>query len=49
MQKFENWGDYFWPGQIDDCKINLLGIHDATKLEAVERSRTSGLAALLLL
>lgn len=33
MATFENWGDYFWPGQIDDCRINKLGIHDADKLE----------------
>jgi len=41
MTQFENWGDYFWPGQIDDCKINKLGIHDATKLENAERLRTA--------
>ncbi|WP_350277481.1 Fic family protein [Kribbella sp. HUAS MG21] len=41
MPTFENWGDYFWPGQIDDCKINKLGIHDAAELERAERSRTA--------
>lgn len=41
MATFENWGDYFWPGQIDDCRINKLGIHDATRLELVERSRAA--------
>jgi len=35
MATFENWGDYFWPGQIDDRKINKLDIHDAAKLESV--------------
>jgi cell filamentation protein len=41
MNRFENWGDYFWPDQIDDCRINRLGIHDAAQLENVERSRTA--------
>lgn len=41
MTQFENWGDYFWPGQIDDCKINKLGIHDAAELENAERIRTA--------
>ncbi|MGW7686077.1 Fic/DOC family protein [Kribbella sp. NPDC054772] len=45
MPTFENWGDYFWPGQIDDCRINKLNIHDATRLEAAERVRTAGRAA----
>jgi cell filamentation protein len=45
MPTFENWGDYFWPGQIDDCRINKLGIHDATKLEKAERKRTAVRAA----
>jgi cell filamentation protein len=45
MPTFENWGDYFWPGQIDDCRINKLGIHDATRLENVERVRTAERAA----
>lgn len=35
--EFENWGDYFWPGQIDDCMINRLGIHDAGRLHDEER------------
>ncbi|MFG1905246.1 Fic/DOC family protein [Kribbella sp. NPDC048928] len=47
MPTFENWGDYFWPGQIDDCRINKLGIHDATKLETAERKRTAVRAAQL--
>ncbi|MEU8225910.1 Fic family protein [Kribbella sp. NPDC048915] len=41
MPKFENWGDYFWPDQIDECRINKLGIRDADRLERVERSRTA--------
>lgn len=41
MTKFENWGDYFWPGQIDDCRINLLDIHDADELEYEERILTA--------
>jgi cell filamentation protein len=41
MTQFENWGDYFWPGQIDDCKINKLGIRDRDVLEQVERSRSA--------
>jgi cell filamentation protein len=40
MATFENWGDYFWPGQIDDCRRNLLGIHDASQLEVAERKHT---------
>ncbi|GAA1119335.1 hypothetical protein GCM10009630_16430 [Kribbella jejuensis] len=48
MPTFENWGDYFWPGQIDDCKINKLGIHDATRLENAERIRTAERAAELI-
>jgi fido (protein-threonine AMPylation protein) len=45
VTKFENWGDYFWPGQIDDCRINLLGIHDAEQLETQERRLTALRAA----
>jgi hypothetical protein len=41
MTQFENWGDYFWPDQIDDCKINKLGIRDQGVLEQVERSRSA--------
>jgi cell filamentation protein len=40
MATFENWGDYFWPGQIDDCRRNLLGIHDPQQLEREERKLT---------
>jgi len=40
MATFENWGDYFWPGQIDDCRRNLLGIHDSLALERAERKLT---------
>jgi hypothetical protein len=28
---------YFWPHQIDDCKINELGIRDQGILEQIER------------
>ncbi len=45
MAEFENWGDYFWPGQIDDCRKNLLGIHDAEQLETAERRLTAVRAA----
>jgi cell filamentation protein len=45
MPTFANWGDYFWPGQIDDCRINKLGIHDATSLANTERLRTAERAA----
>lgn len=45
MITFENWGDYFWPGQIDDCRINELGIHDAAQLEVAERRLTAVRAA----
>ncbi|GAA1579128.1 hypothetical protein GCM10009804_39520 [Kribbella hippodromi] len=41
MATFENWGDYFWPGQIDDCLINRLGIHDADTLKDEERLRSA--------
>ena len=41
MTQFENWGDYFWPDQIDDSKINKLGIRDQGVLEQVERSRSA--------
>jgi cell filamentation protein len=41
MASFENWGDYFWPDQIDDCRRNKLDIHDAQQLEKVERNRTA--------
>ena len=45
MTGFENWGDYFWPGQIDDCRINRLGIYDAAELETAERRLTAVRAA----
>ncbi|MFF0345397.1 Fic/DOC family protein [Kribbella sp. NPDC004875] len=45
MPAFDNWGDYFWPGQIDDCKINKLNIHDATRLDNEERIRSAERAA----
>ncbi|HEY3559335.1 MAG TPA: Fic family protein [Kribbella sp.] len=45
MASFENWGDYFWPDQIDDCRINKLGIRDAARLENAERKRTALRAA----
>ena len=45
MATFENWGDYFWEGQIDECRRNLLGIHDPTELERTERKRTLRRAA----
>ncbi len=41
MATFENWGDYFWPGQIDECRRNLLGIRDPALLEREERIHTS--------
>lgn len=37
MATFENWGDYFWPGRIDECRRNLLGIRDPALLEREER------------
>lgn len=40
MAAFENWGDYFWPGQIDDCRCNLLRIYDSSELDRVERQKT---------
>lgn len=42
MTEFENWGDYFWPGQIDDCLRNRLNVHNADKLTRLERNRTYG-------
>lgn len=33
---FETLADYFWPGQIDDCLRNRLGIHDDAVLARVE-------------
>lgn len=45
MATFENWGDYFWPGQIDECRRNLLDLHDPAALEAAERQLTAVRAA----
>lgn len=45
MTRFENWGDYFWPGQIDECRVNKLGIRDAELLEQNERVLSAGRAA----
>lgn len=33
---FETLADYFWPGRIDDCLRNKLGIDDADELDRVE-------------
>lgn len=41
MERYENWGDYFWPGRIDECRKNLLNEHDPVQLERLERLRTS--------
>lgn len=44
MATFENWGDYWWPGQLDECRRNKLDIHNPAELQLEERLR-SGLAA----
>lgn len=41
MSEFNNWGDYFWPGQIDECRKNRLAEHDAGKLNRLERRLVS--------
>lgn len=45
MATFENWGDYFWPGRIDECRRNLLDLHDPAALETAERQLTAIRAA----
>ncbi|MFT4264764.1 MAG: hypothetical protein QM572_15375 [Nocardioides sp.] len=40
MATFENWGDYFWPGQIDECLRNKLDLRDPIALADAERRRT---------
>lgn len=36
MAAFQNWGDYFWPGQNDACEGTPLGIYDDAGLETAE-------------
>lgn len=45
MATFDNWGDYFWPGRIDECRRNLLDEHDPVALETAERQLTAIRAA----
>jgi len=53
---FENWGDYWWPGQYEECLRNILHdtttggreIHDPDELERIERRLTTIRAAQLI-
>jgi cell filamentation protein len=46
MTEFANWGDYWWPGQYEECLRNILHlsepdgreVHDPDELEQKERS-----------
>ena len=56
MTLFENWGDYWWPGQYEECLRNILHdtttggreIHDPDELERIERRLTTIRAAQLI-
>lgn len=56
MTVFQNWGDYWWPGQYEQCLRNILHesvtdgreIHDPDELARIERQLTTIRAAQLI-
>lgn len=56
MTLFENWGDYWWPGQYEECLRNILHltvtdgreIHDPDELARLERQLSTIRAAELI-